>query len=58
MSDTEKKEPGSTQADVPEEPSPSKESAVPEKKQREYKDFGEDNDKPTRTFRPLIRGLN
>ena len=56
MSDTEKKEPGPTQADVPEEPSPSKESAEPEKRQREYKDFGEENDKPTRTFRHHIRG--
>jgi hypothetical protein len=50
MSDVEKKEPGPTEAYSPDEASPiEKSSPEPVKKQRQYKDFGEEKDKPTRT---------
>jgi H+-transporting ATPase len=48
MSAVEKKEPGSTQGDSLEEVPNTKESSPePEKRKREYKDFGHEDDKPT-----------
>jgi len=51
MSDIEKKEAGSTQGDVSEEIQVTEKTEP--KKKREYKDFGHEEQKPTRVYRFL-----